>query len=84
MTDLRTDAYRRRLVDTDPEMEPIRRAPADTERVATPGVQVNFLGDAATVHTVTSRIFPTGSAGMPFDSGTVPNSQQVSVTLTTP
>lgn len=52
--------------------------------VATPGVQVNFLGDSATVHTVTSLIFPTGSAGMPFDSGTVPNSQQVSVTLTTP
>jgi DNA-binding beta-propeller fold protein YncE len=52
--------------------------------VATPGVQVLFNGDSNTVHTVTSLIFPTGAAGMPFDSGTVQNATQVSVTLTTP
>jgi len=52
--------------------------------VATPGVQVVFNGNSATVHTVTSLIFPTGAAGMPFDSGTVQNATQVSVTLTTP
>jgi DNA-binding beta-propeller fold protein YncE len=35
------------------------------------------------VHTVTSLLFPTGAAGMPFDSGTV-DDQVVHVTLTTP
>src|SRR5512135_1766845 len=38
--------------------------------VAAPGVQVVFDGNSATVHTVTSLIFPTGATGMPFDSGT--------------
>lgn len=52
--------------------------------VASPGVQVVFDGNSATVHTVTSLIFPTGAQGMPFDSGTVQNATQVSVTLTTP
>lgn len=52
--------------------------------VAAPGVQVVFDGNSATVHTVTSLIFPTGAQGMPFDSGTVQNATQVAVTLTTP
>ena len=52
--------------------------------VATPGVQVRFKGDSNAVHTVTSLIFPTGAAGMPFDSGTLQNNDQVRINLTTP
>jgi DNA-binding beta-propeller fold protein YncE len=52
--------------------------------VAAPGVQVRFKGDSNAVHTVTSLIFPTSAAGMPFDSGTLQNNQQVKVTLKTP
>jgi DNA-binding beta-propeller fold protein YncE len=52
--------------------------------VATPGVQVRFKGDSNAVHTVTSLIFPTGAAGMPFDSETLENNEQVRLTLTTP
>jgi DNA-binding beta-propeller fold protein YncE len=52
--------------------------------VASPGVQVRFKGDSNAVHTVTSLIFPTSAMGMPFDSGTLQNDDQVRVTLTTP
>jgi DNA-binding beta-propeller fold protein YncE len=52
--------------------------------VAAPGVQVRFKGDSNAVHTVTSLIFPTGATGMPFDSGTLQNDDQVRVTLKTP
>lgn len=52
--------------------------------VATPGVQVRFKGNSNAVHTVTSLIFPTGAAGMPFDSGTLQNNDQVRINLTTP
>jgi len=53
--------------------------------VARPGVVVTFedINTSNAVHTVTSLIFPTGAAGMPFDSGTV-DDQIVNVTLTTP
>jgi hypothetical protein len=37
--------------------------------IVAPGDQVHFSGRSATGHTVTSLIFPTGAAGMPFDSG---------------
>ena len=36
--------------------------------VARPGVEVRFTGKSHTVHTMTSLIFPTGAAGMPFDT----------------
>jgi DNA-binding beta-propeller fold protein YncE len=36
--------------------------------VATPGVEVRFSGRSHTVHTMTSLIFPSGAAGMPFDT----------------
>lgn len=52
--------------------------------VATPGVRVRFKGDSNGLHTVTSLIFPTGAVGMPFDSGTLQNNDQVRITLTTP
>lgn len=52
--------------------------------VATPGVLVRFKGDSNAVHTVTSLIFPAGAVGMPFDSGTLQNNDQVRITLTTP
>src|SRR5690349_2271320 len=53
--------------------------------VASPGVQVRFKdGNSNAIHTVTSLIFPTGAAGMPFDSGSLQTDQQVRVTLTTP
>lgn len=52
--------------------------------VATPGVLVRFKGDSNGLHTVTSLIFPTGAVGMPFDSGTLQNNDQVRITLTTP
>ena len=53
--------------------------------VASPGVQVRFKdGESNAVHTVTSLIFPTGAAGMPFDSGSLQTDDQVRVKLTTP
>ncbi|MCC2681498.1 MAG: multicopper oxidase type 1 [Nitrosospira multiformis] len=36
--------------------------------VAKPGVRVNFSGNSNTVHTRTSVIYPTGAAGMPFNT----------------
>jgi len=50
--------------------------------VATPGVRVNFSGNSNTVHTRTSLIYPTGAAGMPFD--TDPKKGGDSITLATP
>lgn len=50
--------------------------------IATPGVRVNFSMDSNTVHTRTSLIYPTGAAGMPFN--TPPKKGGDSVTLTTP
>jgi YVTN family beta-propeller protein len=53
--------------------------------VASPGVQVRFKdGNSNAVHTVTSLIFPTGAAGMPFDSGSLQTDDQARVTLKTP
>src|SRR5215831_2459569 len=53
--------------------------------VANPGVQVTFIGNSShAVHTVTSLLFPTGAAGMPFDAGTLQEDQSLTVTLTTP
>src|SRR5215467_10305410 len=53
--------------------------------VATPGVQVTFIGNSShAVHTVTSLLFPTGASGMPFDAGTLDEDESVTVTLTTP
>lgn len=50
--------------------------------VATPGTEVRFTGKSNTVHTRTSLIFPTGAAGMPFN--TPPRKGGDEVTLTTP
>lgn len=50
--------------------------------IATPGVRVNFSGNSNTVHTRSSLIFPTGAAGMPFN--TAPKKGGDSITLTTP
>ncbi|WP_256212124.1 copper oxidase [Nitrosomonas communis] len=50
--------------------------------VATPGVQVKFSGNSNTVHTRTSVIYPTGAAGMPFN--TEPKKGGDNLTLTTP
>ena len=50
--------------------------------IAAPGVQVNFSGNSNTVHTRTSLIYPTGAAGMPFN--TEPKKGGDSLTLTTP
>jgi len=50
--------------------------------VGTPGVQVKFTGDSATVHTMTSLLFPTGARNMPFD--TDPQKGSAQVELTTP
>src|SRR5580765_1849269 len=53
--------------------------------VASPGIQVRFKdGNSNAIHTVTSLIFPTGAAGMPFDSGSLDNGDQARFTLTTP
>ncbi|MBI4338118.1 MAG: copper oxidase [Chloroflexi bacterium] len=35
--------------------------------VVNPGARIDFGTDSNTVHTVTSLVFPTGAAGMPFD-----------------
>ena len=50
--------------------------------VATPGVEVRFSGRSHTVHTMTSLIFPSGAAGMPFDTDAQKGS--ASVVLRTP
>jgi YVTN family beta-propeller protein len=50
--------------------------------VVRPGAEVKFTGKSNTVHTITSLVFPTGAAGMPFD--TRPLKGSVSVFLTTP
>ncbi|MGE0642828.1 MAG: copper oxidase [Nitrospira sp.] len=50
--------------------------------LATPGTEVRFTGKSNTVHTRTSLIFPTGAAGMPFN--TPPRKGGDEVTLTTP
>jgi len=53
--------------------------------VASPGVQVTFIGNNShAVHTVTSLLFPTGASGMPFDAGTLEEDEATTVTLTTP
>jgi hypothetical protein len=44
--------------------------------VSTPGVEVRFKGESHTVHTRTSLIFPTGAAGMPFDTRATKGSQR--------
>lgn len=50
--------------------------------IVTPGARVNFSGNSNTVHTRTSLIYPTGAAGMPFN--TDPKKGGDSLTLTTP
>lgn len=50
--------------------------------VVRPGDRVSFTGKSATVHTVTSLIFPAGAAGMPFDTKAMKGSAEV--TLRTP
>jgi DNA-binding beta-propeller fold protein YncE len=50
--------------------------------VVNPGAEVKFSGRSNTVHTVTSLLFPTGAAGMPFE--TEPMKGSVSVDLSTP
>ncbi|HLG16210.1 MAG TPA: copper oxidase [Blastocatellia bacterium] len=50
--------------------------------VARPGVEVKFTGKSHTVHTMTSLLFPTGAAGMPFDTN--PSKGTRSLVLTTP
>ena len=50
--------------------------------IASPGVRINFSGNSNTVHTRTSLIYPTGAAGMPFN--TDPKKGGDSLTLTTP
>ncbi|ARO87579.1 copper oxidase [Nitrosospira lacus] len=50
--------------------------------VTAPGVRVNFSGNSNTVHTRTSLIYPTGAAGMPFN--TSPKKGGDTITLTTP
>lgn len=50
--------------------------------VARPGVEVKFTGRSHTVHTMTSLLFPTGAAAMPFD--TDPTKGTRALVLTTP
>jgi len=50
--------------------------------VGSPGSEVKFSGQSNTVHTITSLIFPTGAAGMPFD--TRAKKVSAAVTLQTP
>ena len=50
--------------------------------VAPPGVEVKFTGKSHTVHTMTSLLFPSGAAGMPFDTN--PTKGTRSLVLTTP
>src|SRR5262245_8968988 len=50
--------------------------------VATPGTEVRFSGRSHTVHTMTSLLFPSGAANMPFDTNAQEGS--ASVVLQTP
>lgn len=50
--------------------------------IASPGVRVKFSGNSNTVHTRTSLLYPSGAAGMPFN--TKPKKGGDSLTLTTP
>ena len=50
--------------------------------VAAPGVEVQFSGRSHTVHTMTSLLYPTGAANMPFDTNAQKGS--ASVVLSTP
>lgn len=50
--------------------------------VVSPGAEVKFSGRSNTVHTVSSLLFPTGAAGMPFE--TDPMKGSISVDLETP
>lgn len=36
--------------------------------IVTPGAKINFSGSSNTVHTRSSVIYPTGAAGMPFNT----------------
>src|SRR5262245_27044742 len=42
--------------------------PTQSLAVVSPGSRVKFSGQSATVHTITSIIFPDGAPGMPFDT----------------
>jgi plastocyanin len=57
---------------------------AGTESLAvlTPGARVEFTGQSHTVHTMTSLLFPTGAANMPFDTEAMNGS--IDVNLATP
>ena len=48
--------------------------------VLTPGARVEFTGQSHTVHTMTSLLFPTGAANMPFDTEAMKGSTDVTVT----
>jgi DNA-binding beta-propeller fold protein YncE len=50
--------------------------------IVAPGSEIRFTGKSRTIHTITSLLFPTGAAGMPFD--TVPMKGTVSLILSTP
>src|SRR5262245_20970358 len=50
--------------------------------VLTPGARVEFTGQSHTVHTMTSLLFPTGAANMPFDTEAMKGS--IDVDLATP
>jgi len=50
--------------------------------LGSPGVRVKFTGKSRTVHTMTSLLFPTGAANMPFDTEATKGGREVS--LTTP
>jgi len=50
--------------------------------VTTPGTEVRFTGKSHTVHTMTSLLYPTGAANMPFDTNAQKGS--ASVVLQTP
>src|SRR5262249_1903560 len=53
--------------------------------VATPGVEVRFKdGESNAIHIVTSLIFSIGAVGMPFDSGSLNDNDQVRIILKTP
>lgn len=50
--------------------------------IVAPGSEIRFTGKSRTLHTVTSLLFPTGAAGMPFDIA--PTKGTVTFTLSTP
>ena len=47
--------------------------------VTTPGTEVRFSGKSHTVHTMTSLLYPTGAANMPFDTNAQKGSASVVV-----